>query len=382
MIDIKDSRAKIDDIDEKMVALFRERMAVAKDIAEYKKSLGRATLDESRERALLTRVSEMAGEELSSYSRVLYSMIMEISKSYQHGIIYPDSELNEMVDEALSNTGKLFPPIASVACQGVEGAYSQIAATRIFKVPNIIYYENFENVFEAVENGSCQYGVLPIENSTAGSVKMTYDLMIKHDFYIVRSLRLKIDHNLLAKNGTKLSDIKEIFSHEQAINQSTEYIKKYLPGVKVTVVKNTAVAAKMVAESDRKDVACLSSRSCANLYSLNIIDKCIQDKENNYTRFICFTKKLEIYPGADRTSFMMVIDHKPGALYRVMSRFYALNINLLKIESRPIPERDFEFMFYFDVEASVYSPEFKILLSEFSHQSEEFKYLGTYNEMV
>ncbi|MDD6102587.1 MAG: prephenate dehydratase [Clostridiales bacterium] len=382
MIDIKDSRAKIDDIDEKMVALFRERMAVAKDIAEYKKSLGRATLDESRERALLTRVSEMAGEELSSYSRVLYSMIMEISKSYQHGIIYPDSELNEMVDEALSNTGKLFPPIASVACQGVEGAYSQIAATRIFKVPNIIYYENFENVFEAVENGSCQYGVLPIENSTAGSVKMTYDLMIKHDFYIVRSLRLKIDHNLLAKNGTKLSDIKEIFSHEQAINQSTEYIKKYLPGVKVTVVKNTAMAAKMVAESDRTDVACLSSRSCANLYNLNIIDKCIQDKENNYTRFICFTKKLEIYPGADRTSFMMVIDHKPGALYRVMSRFYALNINLLKIESRPIPERDFEFMFYFDVEASVYSPEFKILLSEFSHQSEEFKYLGTYNEMV
>lgn len=382
MIDIKDSRAKIDDIDEKMVALFRERMAVAKDIAEYKKSLGRATLDESRERALLTRVSEMAGEELSSYSRVLYSMIMEISKSYQHGIIYPDSELNEMVDEALSNTGKLFPPIASVACQGVEGAYSQIAATRIFKVPNITYYENFENVFEAVENGSCQYGVLPIENSTAGSVKMTYDLMIKHDFYIVRSLRLKIDHNLLAKNGTKLSDIKEIFSHEQAINQSTEYIKKNLPGVKVTVVKNTAVAAKMVAESDRTDVACLSSRSCANLYSLNIIDKCIQDKENNYTRFICFTKKLEIYPGADRTSFMMVIDHKPGALYRVMSRFYALNINLLKIESRPIPERDFEFMFYFDVEASVYSPEFKILLSEFSHQSEEFKYLGTYNEIV
>ena len=138
----------------------------------------------------------------------------------------------------------------------------------------------------------------------------------------------------------------------------------------------------MVAESDRTDVACLSSRSCANLYNLNIIDKCIQDKENNYTRFICFTKKLEIYPGADRTSFMMVIDHKPGALYRVMSRFYALNINLLKIESRPIPERDFEFMFYFDVEASVYSPEFKILLSEFSHQSEEFKYLGTYNEMV
>lgn len=381
MIDINESREKIDAIDRQIVELFKERMGVAIDIAEYKKAMGKATLDESRERALLAKVSGLAGEELSNYTRVLYSMIMEISKSYQHNIIYPDSELGNQVDAALEKTSKLFPPMASVACQGVEGAYSQIAATKFFKVPEITYFENFENVFEAVENGTCKYGVLPIENSTAGSVKMTYDLMIKHDFYIVKSLRLKIDHNLLAKHGTKLSDIKEVFSHEQALNQCAEYLKN-MPGVKLTVVKNTAMAAKMVAESDRTDIACLSSRNCAQLYDLDIVDKCVQDKDNNFTRFICFTKQLEIYPGADRTSFMMVIDHKPGALYRVMSRFYALDINLLKIESRPIPDRNFEFMFYFDVEASVYSPEFKTLLSEFSRRSEEFKYLGTYNEII
>lgn len=381
MIDINESREKIDAIDRQIVELFKERMGVAIDIAEYKKAMGKATLDESRERALLTKVSNLAGEELSNYTRVLYSMIMEISKSHQHNIIYPNSELGDQVDEALDNTSKLFPPMASVACQGVEGAYSQIAATKFFKVPDITYFENFENVFEAVEEGKCQYGVLPIENSTAGSVKMTYDLMIKHDFYIVKSLRLKIDHNLLAKPGTKISEIKEVFSHEQALNQCAEYLKN-MPGVKLTVVKNTAMAAKLVAESDRDDIACLSSRSCATLYDLEILDKCVQDKDNNFTRFICFTKKLEIYPGADRTSFMMVIDHKPGALYRVMSRFYALDINLLKIESRPIPDRNFEFMFYFDVEASVYSPEFKTLLSEFSRRSEEFKYLGTYNEII
>lgn len=381
MIDINESREKIDAIDRQIVELFKERMGVAVDIAEYKKAMGKATLDESRERALLTKVSSLAGDDLSNYARVLYSIIMEISKSHQHNIIYPTSALVDKVDAALDETSKLFPSMASVACQGVEGAYSQIAATKFFKVPDITYFENFENVFEAVEDGRCQYGVLPIENSTAGSVKMTYDLMNKHDFYIVKSLRLKIDHNLLAKPGTKISDVKEVFSHEQALSQCAEYLKN-MPGVKLTVVKNTAMAAKLVAQSDRHDIACLSSRNCAALYDLDILDSCVQDKDNNFTRFICFTKKLEIYPGADRTSFMMVIDHKPGALYRVMSRFYALDINLLKIESRPIPGRNFEFLFYFDVEASVYSPEFKTLLSEFSRRSEEFKYLGTYNEIV
>ncbi len=381
MTDIQESRAKIDAIDNHIVELFKERMAVAKDIAEYKKSNNLNTLDEGRERKLLARVSEMAGPEFDNYTRTLYSLIMDLSKTYQHGVIYPESKLCNEVERTLENTPNLFPPVATVACQGVEGAYSQIAATRFFKVPEIEFYENFENVFQAVESGKSQYGVLPIENSTAGSVNMTYDLMIKYNFHICKSLRLKIDHNLLAKNGTKIEDIKEVFSHEQAISQCAGFLKS-LPGVKVTVVKNTAVAAKMVAESERRDVAALSSRSCAALYNLSFIRKCVQDKENNYTRFICFSKKPEIYPGADRTSLMMVLDHKPGALYKIMSRFFSLGINLLKIESRPIPERDFEFMFYFDVEASVYSSEFKTLLSEFEHQTEEFKYLGTYSEII
>jgi chorismate mutase/prephenate dehydratase len=249
-------------------------------------------------------------------------------------------------------------------------------------VPAITYFENFENVFQAVEDGTCKYGVLPIENSTAGSVKTTYDLMAKYDFFIVKSLRLKIDHNLLAKKGTKKSEIKEIFSHEQAISQCDSYLKREFPHAKLTIVKNTAMAAKMVSESERRDVAALSSRSCASLYNLDAVEKCVQDNGNNFTRFICFTKNLEIYPGADRTSVMMVVDHKPGALYKVMSKFYALGINLLKIESRPIPDRNFEFLFYFDLEASVYSPEFLTLLSELEHQGEEFKYMGTYSEMV
>ena len=152
----------------------------------------------------------------------------------------------------------------------------------------------------------------------------------------------------------------------------------------MTVVRceNTAVAAKRVAESGRADVAALSSRACVGLYGLESLASSVQDQGNNYTRFICIAKDLEIYPGADRTSLMMVLPHKPGSLYKVLSRFYALGINLNKLESRPLPERDFEFMFYFDLETLVYSPQFQQLMGELPGLCEEFSYLGSYREVV
>lgn len=244
-----------------------------------------------------------------------------------------------------------------------------------------MYISNFEGVFAAVDSGMCRYGVLPLENSTAGSVNKIYDLMMKYNFYIVKSLRLKVDHNLLVKPGTEAEDVKEIFSHEQAISQCSEYLKKY-PNAKITVCENTAVAAKLVASSERTDVAAISSRNCASLYGLKCIDSAIQDKENNHTRFICISKNLEIYPGSDRTSIMLAIQHKPGELYKILSRFYSLGINLTKLESRPIPERDFEFMFYFDLETSVYSEEFFRIINELGTSCEQFKYLGSYVEVV
>ena len=379
--ELEQLRGQIDQIDDKIIALFKERMQVSDKIAYYKKEHDMPTLAPGRERALLARVSEEAGEEFADYTESLFRTIMAASRSYQNIRSGKKSAVYESVKEALENTPKLFPQRAMVACQGIEGAYSQIACDSIFKSPGIMYFKSFDNVFKAVESGMCQYGILPIENSTAGSVNTIYDLMLRHNFSIVRSARLKVSHNLLAKYGTKLEDVKEIFSHEQAINQCAGFLAT-MKGVKVTVVENTAVAAKMVAESGDPGVAALSSRFCAEHYGLQTLKANVQDQDNNYTRFICISKKPEIYPGADRTSFMMIISHKPGSLYNVLSKFYALGINLRKLESRPLPDREFEFMFYFDIESSVYAPEMEKLFLDLESESEEFRYLGTYNEVI
>ena len=378
---IDDLREKIDSIDDELVRLFVERMEVAKDVAQYKKENNLPIYVPAREREKLQDVAKKAGQDMNDYIRSLYSMIFEISRSYQSKCNNQETELFRRVTAAIENTPKLFPQAPMVACQGVEGAYSQIACERIFKSPSIMYFKNFDGVFNAIDKGLCQYGILPIENSTAGSVKKVYDLMIHHNFSIVRTFRLKVDHNLLALPGAKLQDIKEIYSHEQAINQCSDFLKT-MPGVKVIPVENTAIAASIVASSGRTDVAALSSKNCEELYGLKSLADSVQDKGNNRTRFICISKNLEVYPGSDKTSIMMVLAHKPGALYRVLARMYVLGINVIKLESRPIPDRDFEFMFYFDLETSIYSAEFVQLICELDDMCEEFKYLGSYCEVV
>lgn len=380
-MDLKEIRGKIDEIDNSLVALFVKRMEMSAQVADYKKANNLPIYVPAREREILQEVATKAGPEMSNYTRVLYSMLFELSRSYQRKRNTETTPLYQTITNSIENTPKLFPQAPMVACQGVEGAYSQIACERIFKAPMIMYFKNFDGVFNAIEQGLCQYGILPIENSTAGSVKKIYDLMIHHNFSIVKAFRMKVDHNLIAKPGASLSDIRVIYSHEQAINQCSDFLKG-LKNVQVIAVENTAVAASMVAQSDRTDIAAISSHSCEEIYSLKSLADSIQDEGNNRTRFICISKNLEIYPGADKTSIMMVLSHKPGALYKVLARMYVLGINVIKLESRPIPDRDFEFMFYFDLETSIYSEEFVQLMCELDELCEEFKYLGSYTEVV
>ena len=380
-MNLDELRLEIDKVDHELVDLFSRRMNIAADIAAYKKENHLPVLDASRERSKLNDLSALSGPEMEEYVSSLYSLIFELSRGYQNKLLGTTSQLPAAIETAIRQTPTLFPPKALVACQGVEGAYSQQACEKLFRMPNVMYFKTFEAVFSAVEKGLCQYAVIPLENSTAGSVNMVYDLMMRHNFRIVRSTRLKIDHSLMAKNGTRLEQLREIFSHEQAISQCSEFLKS-LDGVKLTCCENTAAAAKLVAESDRDDVAALCSRNCAALYDLTSLREAVQNQANNYTRFICISRNLEIYPGADRTSLMMVLPHRPGSLYKVLSRFYALGINLNKLESRPIPERDFEFMFYFDLDTSVYSPQFIQLMGELGSICESFNYLGSYSEVI
>lgn len=380
-MNISELRAEIDKVDEELVKLFCARMELSAQVADYKQERNLPIYVPAREREILQEVAAKAGPELAGYTRSLYSAIFELSRGYQAKRNGSQTPLYREITQAIENTPKLFPQAPMVACQGVEGAYSQLACEKIFKSPMILYFKNFDAVFSAIEKGMCQYGILPIENSTAGSVNQVYDLMIQHNFSIVRTFRLKVDHNLLVNPGTKLEDIKEIYSHEQAIHQCEGFLSK-LPGVNVVAVANTAVASEMVAKSGRKDVAALSSRSCAQLYGLENIASSVQDRGNNRTRFICISKNLEIYPGSDKTSIMMILNHKPGALYKVLARLYTLGVNVTKLESRPLPDREFEFMFYFDLETSIYSEEFVQLMCEIGDFCEEFKYLGSYTEVV
>ena len=297
-MDLKDYRERIDAIDGELLRLFTERMDVSGKIARYKAENGLAVLDARREREKLQAVADSVRPELSDYAVDLYMLLFELSRCHQNRALGRTSALVEEISRALEETPRLFPERAAVACRGEEGSPSQLACERLFRQPNEFFFDSYEAVFSAIEKGLCRYGVLPLENSAAGSVNAVYDLMSRYHFSIVRSVRLK-------------------------------------------------------------------------------------DAEGEgFTRYICIARTLEVYPGADRTSLMMVLPDKPGSLYKVLARFYALGINLSKLESRPMPERNFEFRFYFDLENSVYSPSFLQLMGELEDICEEYNYLGSYSEVV
>ena len=378
---IEELRARIDRIDSDLIRLYAERLETAAEIGKYKQEHNLPVFDPAREREVLNKVGAEAGEANENGVRALFSFLMAQSRTSQMLDRKQESELGKLIRRSVEETPKLFPEKAKVACQGVEGAYSQLACEKMFRSPAITYCKTFGDVFSAIESGECEYGVLPIENSLAGSVNSVYDKLLSRKCYIVRSARVKIDHTLLVKPGTKPEDIREIWSHEQAIQQCSDFLSENKQW-QVNVSSNTAAAARMVAESGRKDVAAISSGRCAQLYGLEILKTDIQNNSNNHTRFICISRKPEIYPGADRTSLMLALPDRPGALYQLLGRFNAQGINLTKLESRPVPGKDFEFMFCFDIDASVYSPAFTRLIEELDVTLEKCVYLGSYSELA
>ncbi len=276
----------------------------------------------------------------------------------------------------------VFPTKAVVACQGIEGAYSQIAAKKLFPEGTFIYFKNFGAVIKAVREGMCDFGILPIENNTFGSVKAVYRLLGKEEVNIIRGYRLKIEHQLLAKAGTKLSEITTIYSHEQALGQCAEFLHSLGEKVAETPCRNTAVAARMVAQSSDPYCAAISSPECAKLYHLKVLKWKTADNDTNYTRFLCIARRKDIYPGANRISMILTLPHTPGALCDILSKFKELNLNLLKLESEPIAGRDFEFCFYIDIEASMKDERVRRLVEELKALCPSFRFLGNYEELT
>ena len=381
-MELDNIRQNIDLIDDKIADLYKERMSLVKQVSDAKKQSGKAVFDPDRERKILLRVSDRVDEDIQVYLKRVFETMFETSKAYQTMNADYRSDIGEQIQNALKKGELSFPVKAKVACQGVQGAYSGIAADRLFELADITYFKNFDGVFQAVEKGFCKYGVLPIENSSAGSVNQVYDLMKAHKFYIVKSLRVSVNHNLVVNKDTELKDIKEIFSHEQALSQCKKYLEKF-PFAKITACPNTAVAAKMLAESGRKDAAALSSRECADLYGLKLLETNVQDSDNNYTRFILIAKDMEFYTGANKISIMTTLpQNSPGSLNKLLSKFSNLGINLTKLESRPIVGSSFEFMFYFDFECDIRGKGVQNLLAELDNSTEQFTFLGAYSEKI
>jgi len=381
MKDLDEVRKEIDAIDGEMVNLFVRRMRAADAVAEAKRGSGVPVLNPAREREILARVAETVGPDLENEGRILFSTLMSISRGRQREELSKGNAFSQYLAQAIAETPEKFPSRATVASAGIEGAYNQQAVSRMFAFPTIFYFKGFDDVFSAVEKGMCDYGVLPIENSAVGSVTAVYDLMARHDFKIVKALKLRIRHVLLAPKGVKLADVREIASHPYALAQCATFLKR-LDGVRQAPASNTAVAAAELARSGRRDAAVIASRECAELYGLDVLEEEISDVSSNYTRFICIARKGEVYSGADKVSLLMNLSHRPGALSDVLVKFAAGGINLTKLESRPIPGTDFEFRFVFELEASAFDPRVVNVLAGLANDPdiEHFTFLGAYEE--
>ena len=378
-MELSEIREKINAVDDQLLDLFLQRMDLSEEVAAYKNEHHQPILNKQREREILAKVAEKSGDR-ERFSYHLFSTIFELSRSRQAELITAPTKVEAQVKASLAAGGEVFPQTGLVACQGVEGANSQVACDRLLPRGNIVYVKSFEAVFSAVESGLCKFGVVPIENSSNGSVRAIYDLIQRKKFSIVRSTRLCIRHELLALPGVKMDDITEIYSHEQAIGQCSKFLNG-LGGVRVIPCDNTAMAAKMVADSGSRHAAAISSHPCAALYGLQCVNNAIQDSDNNYTRFICITKDPIIYAGANRISLIIACDNKPGALYEILSKLAALGINMTKLESCPVTGRNFEFIFFLELEASVHEPGVLPMLEELERSCANFQFLGSYAEV-
>lgn len=379
-MDLDQLRLQINQTDDQLIELFRQRMQLAGKVAEYKQEHHLPIFQPEREQQVLDRVSAQAGEEFAGGARVLFGSLMDVSKTHQQRILSQSGSASETLRrqiETALEASRSVPEQADVACSGVPGAYAHEAACRLFTSPELTFYPQFEDVFEAVADGRQTFGVLPIENSIAGSVVTVYDLLRKYRLTICKSYKLPVDHCLLMCEGGSADSITDIYSHEQALSQCSQFLRAH-PEIRTHVYSNTAAAAQHVAQLKSPHAAAIASRACAELYGLKVLQSSLQNVSFNRTRFIVVSRDLIIPPDANKISLSMTLPHVTGSLSRTIMRFALQSLNLTKLESRPLPDTDFEFLFYFDVEGSMRDPAVLDLICSLAGDVSQFEFLGNY----
>ncbi len=362
-------RLKIDEIDRQLVPLLKQRMECSLEVARIKNAESLPVYHPQREKEILDRVEAEGGENYGIYIRNIYRNMMAVSRALQNDVLYEDSDFAKTL---LSYPTEL--NYKKIICQGTTGAFSHAAANKMFPNATPEFSEHFEDVFKAVQSGDSVIGVLPVENSTAGSVNTVYDLILKYNHYIVKSTAIDITQNLLTVGDE--SQVKTVYSHPHALKQCKQYIDKC--GLVAVEYENTALAAKFVKELNNPTVAAIGSETAAESFGLKVARRAIQDNSDNITRFVAISKKPFISPDSNTVSLAFVIPHEKGSLSEILTRFNNCGLNLTKIESRPLGH-GFEYKFYLDFSGNIREEHTLKLLSALKSELSAFVFLGNYN---
>ena len=390
-LDLGKIRDEIDSIDRELVRLFEVRMDTVIKVAKYKEKNNQPVLDKSRESLVIDKEkSFLKDEHYNKPVEEFFENLMAISRKLQAQLIFSgdikevevkESTKQEPLQVELSeNTVNSNKQNIKVCYQGVPGAFSESALIEYFGAnTDRTNVDDFEDVFKSLKDDRCDYGILPIENSSTGGVSEVCDLLRKYGLFIVGEKSIKIEQNLLGLKDAELSDIREVYSHSQGLGQSSEFLKKNKEWT-LMPYRNTAESAKLVSEINDKSKAAIASTRAASLYSLKVLAENINNNPNNYTRFIIIGKKLEVSKASNKISIVFSAPHKPGALYSALSYFAENNLNMLRIESRPIAEKSWEYFFYIDFEGNINDDRIKDVIEKIKDNSMYFKLIGNYKK--
>ncbi|GAA0180766.1 prephenate dehydratase [Clostridium sediminicola] len=385
MSDLIEYRNEIDEIDKEIVKLFEKRMEVVINVAKYKLNNEIPILNSGRENIVIEKNKEyLNNNDLNDSLEEFFKNLMMVSRNYQSKKIssWKSKDVinygmkEETINEVIN--GKI-----NIVYQGVPGSFSSIALNEFFRQEldadniNKINVENFSDVFKALEDDKIQYGILPIENSSTGAVTATYDLLRNNDYYIVGERKIKVNHYLMGLKGSKLDDIKEVYSHPQALEQSKTFLNKYSDW-KMIPYRNTATSAKFIKENNDITKAAIASIETKEIYDLDILASNINYNKNNYTRFVIIGKKLVQNKNNNKISVVLSVQHESGALFNALKVFWKNKLNMVKIESRPMINKPWEYFFYIDFEGNIQDDLVKKSMEELKKESHYFKVLGNY----